>query len=232
MPDAPYEITDRRPLKSRGWALSNRAARRLAAWGASANAISVGGMLAAFAAGAALAGTAFTTGPAARALWLAAAALCQLRLAANMLDGMVAVERGTASAVGELYNDLPDRAADAAVFVGLGCAAGGVPWIGWAAALGAVMTAYVRCLGKTCGAPADFGGPMAKQHRMLAVTLLGLTGAAVPTVVREWHLAAWVAGAVAIGTIVTCLLRLRRTARALRAAHHGVRRGAGVNRAG
>ena len=100
MPDAPYEITDRRPLKSRGWALSNRAARRLAAWGASANAISVGGMLAAWLAGAALAGTAVSTGPAARALWLAAAALCQLRLTANLLDGMVAVERGTAVGVG------------------------------------------------------------------------------------------------------------------------------------
>ena len=224
MPDVSYEITDRRPLKSRGWALSNRAARRLAAWGASANAISVGGMFAAWLAGVALVGTALSTGWAARALWLAAAALCQLRLTANLLDGMVAVERGTASAVGELYNDLPDRAADAAVFVGLGCAAGGVPWLGWAAALGAVMTAYVRCLGKTCGAPADFGGPMAKQHRMLAVTLLGLTGAAMPSVVRDWHLAAWVAGAVAVGTVITSIMRLRRTARALRAA--------GVNRAG
>lgn len=34
---------------------------------------------------------------------------------ANMLDGMVAIESGRASPLGELYNDAPDRIAEAAV---------------------------------------------------------------------------------------------------------------------
>ncbi|MBU0858976.1 MAG: CDP-alcohol phosphatidyltransferase family protein, partial [Alphaproteobacteria bacterium] len=36
-------------------------------------------------------------------------------------------------------------------------------------ALLAVMTAYVRTLGRSLGAPADFQGPMAKPHRMMVV---------------------------------------------------------------
>ncbi len=67
----------------------------------------------------------------ARLTWLLAAALVQLRLLANMFDGMVAVETNTASPVGELFNEVPDRVSDAAILVGLGYAAGGTPatWI-------------------------------------------------------------------------------------------------------
>ena len=48
----------------------------------------------------------------------------QLRLTANMLDGMVALASGRASKVGELYNEVPDRVSDAAVFIGAGLAWG------------------------------------------------------------------------------------------------------------
>ena len=46
--------------------------------------------------------------------WLCGAVLVQLRLLANVLDGMVAVGRGVASPVGELYNEIPDRVSDTA----------------------------------------------------------------------------------------------------------------------
>jgi hypothetical protein len=36
------------------------------------------------------------------------------------------------------------------------------------------LTAYVRELGRATGNPSDFSGPMAKQHRMAAVTAAGL----------------------------------------------------------
>ena len=52
----------------------------------------------------------------------------QLRLIANLLDGLVAVEGGKRTPTGELYNEAPDRIADTAVLVGAGYAVGGSPW--------------------------------------------------------------------------------------------------------
>ncbi len=86
---------DRRPLASREHAASKAVARWLAVRGISPNAISIAGMIAGIAAGAALAAT--TLAPAAiwsRTAFLAAAACIQLRLLANMFDGMVAIETG------------------------------------------------------------------------------------------------------------------------------------------
>lgn len=54
--------------------------------------------------------------------WLIAALGAQLRLTANMLDGMVALASRRDSKVGELYNEIPDRVSDAAVSIGAGYA--------------------------------------------------------------------------------------------------------------
>ena len=59
-----------------------------------------------------------------RIFWLVAALGAQLRLTANMLDGMVALASGRDSKVGELYNEVLDRVSDAAVFIGVGYAWG------------------------------------------------------------------------------------------------------------
>lgn len=111
-------------------------------------------------------------------LCLGAALFCQLRLLANMMDGMVAVEAGKASKDGMIWNELPDRFADIAVLVGAGYAVANLGLadasLGWAAAVAAVMTAYVREVGHTAGAPADFTGPMAKPHRMFVMTMAAL----------------------------------------------------------
>src|ERR1700690_3897928 len=54
---------------------------------------------------------------------LVACAVCiQLRLACNMLEGMVAVEGGKKSPVGSLYNEIPDRLADSIFIVAVGYA--------------------------------------------------------------------------------------------------------------
>lgn len=117
-------------------------------------------------------------------LCLGAALFCQLRLLANMMDGMVAVEAGKASKDGMIWNELPDRFADIAVLVGAGyCVATlGIAdaSLGWAAAVAAVMTAYVREVGRAAGAPADFSGPMAKPHRMFVMTVAALIAASSP----------------------------------------------------
>jgi len=73
--------------------------------------------------------------------WLAGAVLVQLRLLANLCDGMVAVLRNIASPVGELFNEVPDRVSDAATLIGFGYAAGSDGVLGFIAALLAVFLA-------------------------------------------------------------------------------------------
>jgi phosphatidylglycerophosphate synthase len=163
---------ERRPITSRDKKLSQRMASVLATYGVSPNLISMIGMFFGIAAGLAFAATALTVWP--RTVFVAAAVLMQLRLLANMLDGMVAVQCGKASPVGELYNEVPDRVSDTAAFVGAGYAIGSHPALGFVAAILAVFIAYIRVQGKVAGAPQDFGGPMAKPQRVFALTLLAL----------------------------------------------------------
>ena len=168
-----YQPGERRPIASRDRKASQWAARVLAGWGVSANAISIAGLFGGVAAGATLAATPFADGWE-RPAWLAAAVFIQLRLLANMLDGMLAIASGQASAVGELYNEVPDRISDAATLVGLGYALGGHVALGFTAACVALFTAYVRAMGKVAGAGQEFCGPMAKPQRMFVATVVAL----------------------------------------------------------
>lgn len=179
-----YEPTDRRPIASRDRRLWQKMAALLAARHVSPNSISVAGMMAGIAAGLLLVATQFTeNGWLQRVLWFVAAVGIQLRLLANMLDGMVAIASQRASRLGELYNELPDRVSDAAILIGAGYAVGGLPTLGYIAACIAILTAYVRAVGKTAGVSNLFVGPMAKPHRMFVLTLTAMLMAALP---RSW----------------------------------------------
>ena len=92
---------ERRPIAARDTGLAAALAGWLIRHRASPNGISGAGMACGLLAGLALAGTWWWPG-AARPLWLAGALLIQLRLLANLMDGMVAIGRGIASPVGEL----------------------------------------------------------------------------------------------------------------------------------
>ena len=206
---------DRRPIAARNLGITQRIAAALVARGASPNGISLAGMVAGLGAGLCFAATAWLPGGA-WVFWLAGAVLVQARLAANLLDGMVAIGRGVASPVGELYNEVPDRVSDTAVLVGLGVAAGSVA-LGLAAALAAMLTAYVRTTARAGGAPSDFCGPMAKQHRMALATALAVWCALVP---GDWGgtWAVWaVLVVVTLGSVFTAWRRLTRAAAALEA---------------
>jgi phosphatidylglycerophosphate synthase len=146
--------------------------------------------------------------------WLIAAACVQLRLVSNLLDGMVAIEGGLKTKTGPIYNEFPDRIADTFFLVPLGYAAG-EPWLGWASALLAALTAYIRVFGGAVGLVQDFSGVMAKQRRMAALTI-GLVAQSAewffsPT---HWSLLA-TAVVIAAGSLVTCITRTIRIARAL-----------------
>lgn len=212
----------RRPLKSRNFVVFQSTASWMAKRGISPNAISISSMVFGIAAGGALLATAVSEDGLVRLWWLAAAALIQLRLLANMLDGMVAIESGKKSTNGELFNEAPDRVSDAAILVGAGFAAGGIPWLGWLAAIMALLVAYLRALGVASGAGQAFEGPMAKPQRMFALTLVCLYGAAAPNSWLWIHestgfgVMAGVLALVIFGSLVTIIRRWRRITRDLK----------------
>ena len=217
MTNAPYRVGERRPIAAREWSISGRLAGGLARRGVSANAISMSGMVCGIAAGIALAATSEIGSTGGRALWLVAAVLIQCRLLANLLDGMVAIASGRASTVGELYNELPDRVSDTSILVGAGYAMGGWPALGFAAALSAMFTAYVRAVGRGLGMPQEFCGPMAKPQRMNLLTLVALYLALAPDSWRPswgpdgaWGLSAAGLLVIAVGGLITAGRRLGR----------------------
>jgi phosphatidylglycerophosphate synthase len=181
MEEAPRYGIDRRPIatRNRKWAQASTA--WLASRNVSPNAISIAGMCACIIGGIALGSTSIVDY---RILWLIGALGAQLRLTANMLDGMVAIASSRTSKTGELYNEVPDRISDAAVFIGAGYAWGGNITLGYVATILAIFTAYVRAAGKIAGAPNEFCGPMAKQHRMLVITVVCVYAAITP---RSWQ---------------------------------------------
>jgi phosphatidylglycerophosphate synthase len=211
---------DRRPIATRNRKWAQSATAWLAERNISPNAISIAGMCACIAGGIALALTSVEYN---RLLWLVAALGAQLRLTANMLDGMVALVSGRDSKIGELYNEVPDRVSDAAVFIGAGYAWGGNVALGYVATILAIFTAYVRAAGKIAGSPNEFCGPMAKQHRMLVITVACLYSVIVPRSWQTLDLNDFEVGVMSLaliliiaGCVITVVRRFKRIARALR----------------
>lgn len=149
------------------------------------------------------------------ALLLVAAACIQLRLLCNLLDGMLAVEWGLQTPTGEIFNELPDRVADVMILAAAGYAARELPTapiLGWAAAVAALFTAYVRVLGGALGLRQHFIGPMAKQHRMFVLTVAAML-AAVEILTSGTARAIPAALAVILaGSMLTAMRRLHRIA--------------------
>jgi phosphatidylglycerophosphate synthase len=218
--DEPVNAGARRPLKTRGRPWARALARRLAAAGVRPNAVSAASVVFAAGAGVLLALSLGRAGETCGICLLAAAACVQLRLLCNMLDGLLAVEGGLGSPAGEVWNDLPDRIADPLVLVGAGLAVRALPGgltLGWLAGLLALLTAYVRVLGGSVGLPQSFAGPMAKPHRMFAVTV-GCVASAVESVFgRPPRLLYLALGVVVAGSVVTVVRRTMRIVRDLAA---------------
>lgn len=161
---------DRRPLASRDTRWATTIAANMVSLSITPNRISQASMAAAAAAGGAFVLAGYGSGSARGVMLVLAALFCQLRLLCNLFDGMVAVEGGKGEADGPFWNEFPDRVADLLILVGAGICIG-APGLGWAAAAFAILTAYVRELGRANDLPSDFSGPMAKQHRMAVITL-------------------------------------------------------------
>jgi phosphatidylglycerophosphate synthase len=202
---------NRRPLKTRNRKWAGTLARTLTRLGVTPNSISVASC--GFAALAAVSLWYVGRVPSdwhTRCLLIIAACGIQLRLLCNMIDGMVAIEGGRQTKSGELFNELPDRISDAMIFIGAAYAVPSFSWtleLGWSVAVLSIITAYTRALGVTMGAGQQFLGPMAKPHRMAALTVTCLFGAVAPlyfAIIMPTAL-----GVIALGCVVTCCRRCR-----------------------
>src|SRR2546430_13521184 len=149
-------------------------------------------------------------------LLIIAPLFCYLRLWFNMLDGMVAVAAGKASRRGEILNDLPDRISDVIIFIGVAHSGLMNPFIGYWAAIFAVITAYVGLFGQALGSQREFGGIMSKPWRMLALHIgawITFAGASVP--IHRFTIFDLTCLLVIAGCIETIVVRLKRITAAL-----------------
>lgn len=213
----PY-IPERRPLQARDTRWARGCAAWLAARQVSPNAMSLAGLVSGLLAGGAFAVTL-------RPGWELAGFLLALvfmlgRGLANLFDGMVAVQTGQQSPVGELYNEVPDRVSDSAIMIGAGYAAGAIPELGYLAALSALFVAYTRAQGKAAGGKQEFCGPMAKVQRItllqIASVLCAIWPAARVFPDRNYGLMATVLLVICLGCVFTAVRRLSRIAKTLR----------------
>lgn len=141
----------------------------------------------------------------------------QARLLCNLFDGMVALQLGTKSSIGALYNELPDRITDS-IFLISAAYICHQPELGWACALFAALTAYIRLFGASLGLPQDFRGPMAKQHRMALLSVASV----LTSLEILWHGHLSVSypialSIIAIGSLITCGTRTYAIVRKLEA---------------
>jgi phosphatidylglycerophosphate synthase len=148
-------------------------------------------------------------------LLIIATLFCFLRLWFNMLDGMVAVAAGKASARGEILNDLPDRISDVIIFAGVAHSGWMNPFIAYWTAIFAVLTAYVGLFGQAVGGRRQFGGVMSKPWRMVVLSL----GAWATFACRSYRgtidfgrltILDWTCLAVIAGCLQTITVRLKR----------------------
>ena len=212
----------RRPIATRDKTWAKNFARFLAKRGIAPNVVSGASVVCALCAFACLLATRNIeySMSAQIALWLGAALFIQLRLLCNLFDGMLAVEFEKSSVLGPIYNDLPDRPADVLILVGAGYALSMWNWsptIGWVAAVLALLTAYVRVLGVAIGATESFTGPMAKPHRMAAITIACVLSAIESAFLWPHRALGLALILIAIGCVLTVVNRLKLIARDLRA---------------
>jgi len=214
-------IEKRRPIKSRDHSLAKSTARFLANAGISPNMVSVLSSIFSIFGFICFYQAWQRQAP----LYLLFAALfVQLRLLCNLFDGMIAVEYNKASPTGEIYNDLPDRISDAFFIIGAGyfCQDQYLAiHIAWLTTVFAILTAYIRVLGLSMGAPVFFSGPMAKPHRMFLLTIAAVIQAFLIWGGKDIAILYYALIVMMLGSFLTCVRRLGKISKFLNGEKNG-----------
>src|SRR5215472_7289054 len=206
-----YESTSRRPIAAVFRQTAGAATRFCVHHGVHPDVISCLSIVASL-----IAAICFWKSGAIRWLLIIAPLFCYLRLWFNMLDGLVAFAAGTASRRGEILNDLPDRASDILIFIGVAHSGLMNPLIGYWTAIFAVLTAYVGLFGQALGVQRQFGGIMSKPWRMVALHAgAWLTFLLAPQSSATFTILDWTCLVVVAGCVETIVVRLKRIIAAL-----------------
>ena len=210
---AQYEPTSRRPIGEGFRATARFATALCVRLNIHPDAISYASVVAA-----ALAASCFWKSGLHPWLLFVAPLFCYLRLWFNMLDGMVALASGKASWRGEILNDLPDRVSDVLIFAGVAHSGWMNPFIGYWAAIFALLTAYVGMFGQAVGVQREFSGVMSKPWRMVTLGVgAWITLALGSLPIHRFTILDLTCLFVIIGCLQTMAVRLRRIMAALRA---------------
>jgi phosphatidylglycerophosphate synthase len=137
-------------------------------------------------------------------LLLAVPLLAAARLALNLLDGMVARRTGASHPMGEVWNELCDRIADALFIGGLAFVPAAGPAVGLGAVVAALIASYAGLAARAAGGRRQYGGIMSKPGRM--ATLAIAAPAALVTGEPRWLLAAGLV--ITVGATVTLVQRV------------------------
>jgi phosphatidylglycerophosphate synthase len=217
-----YQPTSRRPIADAFRVTARGSVNFCVKLGIHPDAVSYGSMVAA-----ACAALCFWQSSQYPWLLLVGPAFCYIRLWLNMLDGMVAIASGKASARGEILNDLPDRVSDVMIFAGMAHSGLGCPFAGYWAAILAVLTAYAGMFGQAAGVCREFGGLMSKPWRMVTLhlgawlTYFHAGPAANPPVIASLTIIDLTHAVVIAGCLQTIAVRLRNIMRALKEKEKG-----------
>jgi archaetidylinositol phosphate synthase len=152
-----------------------------------------------------LAGLAFWGAGANRlALWIVPPCVL-LRLICNLMDGLIAREQGVADAMGEVKNELGDRLADTAIFLGLICGGYADPRLASFALALILIGSFLGILSKALGGSRLYIGLFGKGDRMISLALFTLYPA------LSGNLASynWYLGLAVCAATITIFQRLR-----------------------
>jgi CDP-diacylglycerol---glycerol-3-phosphate 3-phosphatidyltransferase len=137
-----------------------------------------------------------------------------LRMALNAIDGMMARELNMSTDLGAVLNELGDAVSDLGLYMPLAFVYQPAQWSVIAFSIGAVLTEFCGVLGRALGATRHYEGPMGKSDRAFIVGALGLVTFLFPAVLKAWP---WIFAIAALLTVATCLNRVTRALKELRA---------------
>lgn len=111
-----------------------------------------------------------------------------LRMAFNVIDGMVARQTGKTSAYGEALAEFTDRLSDSCIIMGMAFSIYCHATFGLLGLVAVLIVSYVGILSKAVGADRKFGGLMGKVDRLILIMVFCLAQYLFPHVwVPAWE---------------------------------------------
>jgi len=141
----------------------------LTSLGVSSEMVAITGMILGILAGFSFMGTREPINP--ELFWAVGMICCVLRISCLRIDSFLQNPHSRPSFEDIFFSELPERVSDAVTLIGFGFAADSSPWLGLAAALAAIFSAYVRSVGVQRGARKHAtSGPMTRIHRLALIS--------------------------------------------------------------